>query len=712
MSKFLSAFVAAALAAMPVGGFAQSYPFQDSSLPVEKRVDNLLSLLTIQEKAQLMTDESPAIERLGIPTFHWWNEALHGVGRNGTATVFPITMGMAASWDDALVYRVFSAVSDEARAKNTAARRAGTPERYQGLSFWTPNINIFRDPRWGRGQETYGEDPYLTGQMGLQVVKGLQGPSTSKYRKLLACAKHFAVHSGPEPLRHRFNIEDLPARDLWETYLPAFATLVREGNVAEVMCAYQSIDGQPCCGNNQLMRHILREELGFKGLVVSDCGAISDFWRKGTHEVSKDAAEASAVAVSVGTDLSCGDDYRQLDRAVADGQISEAKVDESLRRLLKARFELGNFDSDSDNEWTRIPQSVVASPEHKALALRMARESMTLLHNRRSALPLSTKTPLVVMGPNAADSTMLWGNYNGFPTSTVTILQGIRHKAANVKYVDLGEKLDMPFDEVLRQVGKTKDIVFVGGISPRLEGEELQVDIPGFKGGDRTTIELPESQRTLVRRLHEAGKRVYFVNCSGSAVALEPETRNCEAILQAWYGGEAAGTAVAEVLFGDVNPSGHLPVTFYASDSDLPDFENYAMTNRTYRYFTGKPLFPFGYGQSYTTFKISASRYDAVSGTVSVDIANTGKRDGTAVVQVYLRRPADVDGPQKTLRAFQRVDLAKGEHKTVAVALPRDRFEWWDTSTNTMRVLPGEYQVMTGLHSADPEMKVETVNIN
>ena len=711
MTHIRISLVAMAFALLPHHALSQSYPFQDSQLPVDQRVDNLISLLTVKEKALLMTDESAPIQRLGIPAFQWWNEALHGVGRNGTATVFPITMGMAASWDEPLLYKVFTAVSDEARAKNTAARQAGRVGRYQSLSFWTPNINIFRDPRWGRGQETYGEDPYLTARMGLQVVRGLQGPSTSPYRKLLACAKHFAVHSGPEPLRHNFNVENLPARDLWETYLPAFATLVKEGQVAEVMCAYQRIDGEPCCGNNHYLRHILRDELGFKGIVVSDCGAIADFWRKGAHEVSTDAADASAKAVSVGTDLSCGDDYQHLDEAVAQNKISMDKVDESLRRLLKARFELGDFDPAADNPWTRIPMSVVASDEHRALALQMARESMTLLHNSRHALPLKPGTPVVVMGPNAADSTMLWGNYNGFPRSTVTILQGIRQKTSQCRYVDLGPNLDLPFDEVLRQVGQVRDVIFVGGISPSLEGEELPVDIPGFKGGDRTTIQLPQAQRTLISQLHQAGKRVYLVNCSGSAVALAPETTTCSAILQAWYGGEAAGTAVADVLFGCYNPSGHLPVTFYASDDDLPSFLDYTMRGRTYRYFQGQPLFPFGYGLSYTQFKIKASRYDAADGTLTVDVANTGKRDGTALVQVYLRRPDDVQGPRLTLRAFQRVALRKGQRGTVTLALPRSSFEWWDASTGTMRVLPGQYQICTGLHSADPAMVTENVNI-
>ena len=426
-TKIISLFVMS-LGMLPVS--AQQLPYQNSQLPAAQRADDLLKRLTIDEKVNLMMDTSPAIPRLGIPQFQWWNEALHGVGRNGFATVFPITMAMAASWDDALLHQVFTAVSDEARAKAQQAKRSGDIKRYQSLSFWTPNINIFRDPRWGRGQETYGEDPYLTAKMGLAVVRGLQGVGyngedlgVSPYRKLLACAKHFAVHSGPEWNRHEFNIENLPERDLWETYLPAFKALVQEGKVAEVMCAYQRIDGQACCAQTRYEQQILRDEWGFDGLITSDCGAIRDFLPR-WHHVAEDGAEASAKAVLAGTDVECGSEYKHLPEAVRRGDIKEADLDRSLRRLLIARFELGDFDPDSMNPWTALPESTIASPEHKQLALDMARKSIVLLKNN-GVLPLATETTnVVVMGPNANDSVMMWGNYAGYPTHTITALDG------------------------------------------------------------------------------------------------------------------------------------------------------------------------------------------------------------------------------------------------------------------------------------------------
>lgn len=415
--------------ACTVGAGAQTPPYKNPKLTAHERAVDLCSRMTLEEKAAVMMNNSKAIPRLGIPQFAWWSEALHGVGRNGVSTVFPSCIGMAASFDDALIERIFTAVSDEARAKNTAQRRKGSVDTYQGLSFWTPNINIFRDPRWGRGQETYGEDPYMNSRMGQAVVRGLQGPADGKYMKLYACAKHFAVHSGPEKTRHSFNIEALPPRDLWETYLPAFRDLVQQAGVKEVMCAYQRVDGDPCCGSNRLLQQILRDEWGFKGLVVSDCGAISDFWRPGAHGVSADAAAASAKAVISGTDVECGGEYRHLPDAVKAGQITEEQINKSVVRLLEARFELGDFDPDELVPWTKIPESVVACKEHKELALQMAREQMVLLHNRNNTLPLKKDAgKIMVMGPNAADSVMLWGIYYGQPTHSVTILEGIQAK--------------------------------------------------------------------------------------------------------------------------------------------------------------------------------------------------------------------------------------------------------------------------------------------
>ncbi len=836
-------------------GTAQKLPYQDSNLTAEKRADDLLKRLTVEEKAKLMMDVSPAIERLGIPAFQWWNEALHGVGRNGYATVFPITMNMAASWDDALVQEVFTAVSDEARAKNQQAKKSGSVKRYQGLSYWTPNINIFRDPRWGRGQETYGEDPYLTSKMGLAVVRGLQGPDNTKYRKLLACAKHFAVHSGPEWNRHTFNIEDLPERDLWETYLPAFKALVQEGNVAEVMCAYQRIDGQSCCSQSRYEQQILRDEWGFKGLITSDCGAIRDFLPQ-WHNVAKDNEEAAAKAVLNGTDVECGSVYRNLPAAVKRGDIKEADLDRSLRRLLIARFQLGDFDDDALVEWTRIPASVIASKEHKQKALKVASEGIVLLKNN-GVLPLSKNQKIVVMGPNAADSIMQWGNYSGYPTQTITALQGIREQLGNdVKYVpgcaltrsevtesrfnlitaplgskgmqaaywnneemkgepvttvnmaepinlsnggntvfapgvelehfsarydgtfiptedetltltlgaddkvrlilngdtlvdiwkprnriqesrqdinvkagrnyrlqidyvqetgmavmqfDIRKKYAPTLEQQLAKIGDAETIVFVGGISPRVEGEEMRVSEPGFRGGDRTDIELPQAQRQLLAQLHKAGKKIVFVNCSGGAVGLVPESESCDAIIQAWYGGEQGGRALAGVLFGDVNPSGKLPVTFYKSVDQLPDFLDYRMTNRTYRYFKDEPLYPFGYGLSYTTFAYGKPKFK--NGQLTVSVKNTGSREGTEVVQVYIRRPADTDGPLKTLRGYSRVTLKPGESRDVTIALPRERFELWDAKTNTMRVVPDQYELFVGSSSADRDLQKLSVKI-
>ena len=846
---------------LPLSAQSQSLPYQNPQLKAEQRADDLLKRLSLEEKVQLMMDVSPAIDRLQIPQFQWWNEALHGVGRNGYATVFPITMAMAASWDDALLHRVFTAVSDEARVKARQAKESGRIRRYQSLSFWTPNINIFRDPRWGRGQETYGEDPYLTAKMGLAVVRGLQGMTydgkwIGDYKKLLACAKHFAVHSGPEWNRHTFNIEDLPERDLWETYLPAFKALVQEGEVAEVMCAYQRIDGQPCCSQTRYEQQILRDEWGFKGLITSDCGAIRDFLPR-WHNTAKDSEEASAQAVLAGTDVECGSEYKNLPEAVRRGDIKESDLDRSLRRLLIARFEVGDFDDDKLVEWTKIPSSSVASKEHKQLALDMARKSIVLLKNN-GVLPLSKTSGILVMGPNANDSVMQWGNYSGYPTKTITALEGIRQQLGSIPYIpgcdltrnesvesrfaeikaplgnqgmqvtyynntdmsgkpvttvtltepiklsnggntvfapgvnleNFSARLDGTFiptrdetlifnisgddkirllvngdtivdiwkvrhriqngqkeltvkagqhyriqidyvqesgygalnfdiqhkstptpQELLAQVGDAETIIFIGGISPRLEGEEMRVSEPGFRGGDRTSIELPQAQRDVLRWLHEAGKKVIFVNCSGGAVAMVPELETCDAILQWWYAGEQGGTALADVLTGRYNPSGKLPVTFYKSTDDLPDFLDYTMKNRTYRYFTGEPLFPFGHGLSYTTFAFSKPgvKVNDKSVTVTTKAKNTGKLDGTETVQIYFRRTADTEGPQKTLCGYQQVNLKAGETRTVTITLPRKNLESWDAKSNTMHFIPGQYQLMIGSSSADANLlKINT----
>ena len=684
----------------------QTLPYQDKSLSAEERAKDIVSRMTLEEKASLMQNSSPAIERLGIKQYNWWSEALHGVARNGTATVFPQTIGMAASFDDDLLHDVFKAVSDEARAKNRQARESGSREIYQGLTFWTPNINIFRDPRWGRGQETYGEDPYLTGRMGVAVVHGLQGPDTNPYRKTYACAKHYAVHSGPEWNRHQFNAEDIDPRDLWETYLPAFKDLVIKGDVQQVMCAYNRYESDPCCGSNKLLTQILRNEWGYKGVVVSDCGAIDDFFVKGRHETYSDAATASAVAVLSGTDVECGNAFRSLPDAVRQGLIKEEDIDVSITRLMKARFDLGEMDEDTP--WDDIPFSTIASNEHKALALKMAHESIVLLQNKNDILPLKEGQKVAVIGANANDSVMQWANYNGFPKHTETLVSALK-KRISAQNLIIGSdsslvdaKANPSLQQVLNSVKDADVIIYAGGISPRLEGEEMPVSVEGFKGGDRTDIQLPAAQRNIIKALKDAGKKVVFVNFSGSAIGLLPETKNCEAIVQAWYPGQEGGTALADVLLGDYNPSGCLPVTFYADTLQLPDFQEYSMKGRTYRYMEAKPVFSFGFGLSYTTFKYSNARVQ--DGQLLVDVKNTGKRDGDEVVQLYLQRPDDKQGPKKALRGFKRVNIAAGQTATVAIPLTEETFEWWDTASNTMRPLKGTYNLLCGSSSDDEQM--------
>ena len=856
MKKLLSILFSLGLS---LSATAQLLPYCNPDLSARERARDLLSRLTLEEKARLMLDESPAIPRLGIKKFFWWSEALHGAANMGGVTVFPEPVGMAASFNDGLLHRVFDAASDEMRAQyNRRMLNGGEDEKFHSLSVWTPNVNIFRDPRWGRGQETYGEDPYLTSVMGTAVVRGLQGPETAKYRKLWACAKHYAVHSGPEYTRHTANVADVSPRDLWETYLPAFKTLVTEAKVREVMCAYQRLDDDPCCSNNRLLQQILRDEWGFNYLVVSDCGAVTDIYAN--HKTSSDAVHAAAKAAVAGTDVECGFGYayKTIPEAVRRGLITEAEVDKHVLRLLEGRFDLGEMDDPKLVEWSKIPASVMDSKAHRQLALDMARQSLVLLQNKGGVLPLKAGgDPIAVIGPNADDEPMMWGNYNGTPNRTVTILNGIkaRHKrvtylkgcdltdtktvnsllpqcaidgrkglrgtfwnntgmqgrpvatqfytapvavttagmhnfapgvnvedfsakyetvytpktsgevvvnvegcgdfslyvngkeqvkhhtwrttptrtplqvkageeyrievrfafvktwGANLK-INIGTEHPIDYQAIIRKLQGIRKVVFVGGISAALEGEEMPVDIDGFKGGDRTNIELPKVQRDFLRALHEAGKTVVFVNCSGSAIALEPEMETCDAILQAWYAGQEGGTAVSDVLFGTVNPSGKLPVTFYKRTDQLPDYEDYSMRGRTYRYFSD-PLFAFGYGLSYTTFRFGRACAEAAEGgyRLSVPLTNTGTRPGEEVVQVYIRRVADANGPLKSLRAFRRVALKAGESTTVEIPLSRKSFECFDESTNTMRTLPGDYELMYGNSSRPEDLQTLTVSV-
>jgi len=724
------AFLVLLVVLSPIPCRAEVLPYQNPALSAEERAIDLLQRMTLDEKISQMRDLSAPVERLGIPPYHWWNEALHGVARAGRATVFPQAIGLAATFDDQAVQETFSMISDEARAKNTDYRKNNQFGQYQGLTFWTPNINIFRDPRWGRGMETYGEDPFLTARMGVAVVKGLQGDGSQKYDKTHACAKHFAVHSGPEWNRHSYDAKNISQRDLWETYLPAFKALVEEADVKQVMCAYNRFEGQPCCSSDQLLVSILRQQWNYQHVVVSDCWAVNDFYSKGHHETHAGPAEASADAVMTGTDVECGKSFKSLGEAVRKGLISEAHINTAVHRLLRSRFELGHFDPDSLVSWTNIPMSVVECEKHQKQALEIARKSMVLLSNKGQTLPLHKKNirKLVVMGPNANDTAMLWANYNGIPSRSVTILEGIRSKLPadaviyekGCDYVnDKGpDGLPLDYDAIAAKVSDADAIVFVGGISARLEGEEMSVDLPGFRGGDRTAIELPLVQENLLRALNKSGKPVIFVLCSGSALAIPWEEDKLDAILAAWYPGQEGGTAVADVLFGDYNPAGRLPLTFYMSTRDLPDFEDYDMSKgRTYRYFKGKPLYPFGFGLSYTTFEYGDASFDQKTimtnstANLTIHVTNTGALKGDEVVQVYIKNRDDLDGPVKSLRAFRRVAIEPGETKAVSFCLTPDAFEFFDPQTNTMKVKPGMYDVLYGGSSDRKSLKSVPVEL-
>lgn len=856
MKRFYFLMTGLLMASMMV--VAQTLPYQNPNLSAKERAKDLCSRLTLEEKAQLMLDESPAIPRLGIKKFFWWSEALHGAANMGNVTVFPEPVAMASSFNPSLLYKVFDAASTEFRAQYN--RRMydlkGEDEKFHSLSVWTPNVNIFRDPRWGRGQETYGEDPYLTSVMGTQVVRGLQGPEDAKYRKLWACAKHYAVHSGPEYTRHSANLTDVSPRDMWETYMPAFKTLVQDAKVREVMCAYQRLDDDPCCGSQRLLQTILRDEWGFQYLVVSDCGAVSDFYE--SHKSSSSPVHASAKATIAGTDVECGYGYayRSIPEAVKRGYITEAEVDKHVIRLLEGRFDLGEMDDPSLVEWSKIPYSAMDSKEHRAIALDMARQTIVLLQNKNNILPLQkNKEKIAVIGPNADNEPMMWGNYNGTPNHTITILDGIKTKQKKLFYdagcdltydkvmeclmasqcsfegkkgmkgtfwnnrrmegkpvttqyytkplavttfgmhnfapgvqledfsckyetvftpneageyvvnvdgcgqfelyidgerkfhhriwrttpnrvaiqaekgksynievrfahvhtynanlaINVAKEHPIDYQQLISQLKGIDKVIFVGGISSALEGEEMPVEIDGFKGGDRTHIELPKVQRDFLKALKAAGKKVIFVNCSGSAIALLPETETCDAIVQAWYPGQEGGTAVADVLFGDYNPSGKLPITFYKSSDQLPDYEDYSMKGRTYRYFTDA-LFPFGFGLSYTDFMIKSAKVEkkgttSTDWTLTAEVANTGMRDGSEIVQLYIRNLQDPDGPLKSLRGFQRIDVKAGQTATAVIEINEKSFEFWDSETNTMRVKPGKYEILVGTSSADSDSK-------
>lgn len=690
------------------------YPFQNPELSLEERVEDLVGRMTLEEKVSQMQNHCVAIERLGIPQYNWWNECLHGVGRSGhQVTVFPQAIALAATFNKEAMLKMGMITSTEARAiYNESFKNGRYGEQYQGLTFWTPNINIFRDPRWGRGQETYGEDPYLTSVMGKEMVRGLQGED-SLYLKVSACAKHFAVHSGPEEGRHSFDIS-VSDYDLWDTYLPAFESLVKDANVSSVMCAYNRFEGEPCCGNSRLMIDILRNQWNFKGYVTSDCGAIDDFYNH--HKTHPDAASASASAVLNGTDLDCGNQsYATLVDAVKKGLISEKDIDVSVKRLFLIRFRLGMFDSFGSHLNDKIKYDTLECAQHKAHALQTARESIVLLKNKNNILPLSGDTKkIVVLGPNADDEEVQLGNYNGFPSEIITPLKGmIAQSKTEVKYAKATGHVFSEKEEIetaLKTVEGADIVLFVGGITPRLEGENGDAgtgEIPGFEGGDRTSIVLPGVQTDFIKKLKEKNIPIVFVCMSGSAIAYNGAEEDADAVLQIWYGGQSVGTALADIIFGNYNPGGRLPVTFYKSDKDLPDYYDYSMKNRTYRYFGGEPLYPFGYGLSYTSFVydwINQPKRDyPETGEIecSVKIRNAGEISGDEVPQVYVAYPDGSEGPRKELKYFERISVIPGQDVSIQVSFPVQALAKWSEKEGKLSVPKGAYQIWVGSNAED-----------
>lgn len=664
----------AALQAQPAQA---ARPWLEPDRPVAERAAALVAQMTLEEKVAQMMDQAPAIERLGVPAYGWWNEALHGVARAGVATVFPQAIGLAATFDEPLMQRVATAISDEARAKHHEFVRQGQRERYQGLTFFSPNINIFRDPRWGRGHETYGEDPVLTGRMGVAFIRGMQGDDPV-YLKTITTAKHYVVHSGPEADRHTFDARVTP-RDLAETYLPHFERAIREGGVLSVMTAYNAVDGIPVSGSRALVDDLLRARWGFTGYVVTDCGAINDMWKR--HRYSADAAVASAQAVRAGTDLECGNDFRRLTTAVQRGLLAEADIDRAVTRLFTARMRLGLFDPPERVAYARIPYTVNDSAAHRALNREVARKSLVLLEND-GVLPLGPSARHVaVIGPTADDLDSLVGNYNGTPSAPITILQGLRQavEARGGRVTSArGSDVTRGTPEARRaavDVARASDVVvLVLGLTPKQEGEEGEDK--SNPGGDRRAIELPAPQLQLFDEVEALGKPTIVVLTGGSAQAIPTIKARANAILAAWYPGGEGGGAVADVLFGEADPGGRLPVTFYASTADLPPFADYSMRERTYRYFSGQPLWPFGHGRSYTTFayedlRVERATTPGATPTVSVTVRNTGTRAGDEVVMAFVAlEGAGRTAPRRSLAAFRRVTLDTGA--STRVSLPLD----------------------------------------
>lgn len=671
------------------------FAWNNTSFSIDERVNKLIAEMTLEEKVSQMLDVCPPIERLGIPEYNWWNEALHGVARNGRATVFPQAIGLGATFDPDLILKVGTAISDEARAKYNEAIKIDNRSRYAGLTFWSPNVNIFRDPRWGRGQETYGEDPFLTSKIGVSFVKGLQGDDPN-YIKAAACAKHYAVHSGPEEFRHSFNAV-VNKKDLFETYLPAFEALVKEGNVEGVMGAYNRTLGEPCCGSPYLLQDILREDWGFKGYIVSDCGAIADFHR--FHKVTQTPEESAALALKSGTNINCGNVYKVLENALNQGLITLELLDTRLKENLITRFKLGMFDPIGTNPYDHITADVVDSKEHRKIALEAAQKSIVLLKNKNNILPLKKDIrTLYVVGPNASNEEVLLGNYYGLTSNTQTILDGIVGKVSpgtSINYksgvLPFRENVN-PIDWSTGEAGESDVCIAVMGISALLEGEEGEA-IASSEKGDRTGIKLPENQINYIKKIRSKTKKpIVLVLTGGSPIAIPELYDLVDAVLFVWYPGEEGGTAVADVIFGDVSPSGKLPITFPKSVSQLPAYEDYNMKGRTYKYMKEEPLFPFGFGLTYTSFEYKDLQINDDYKT-TVTISNTGKADTEEVVQLYISSPlAGEKDPIYDLKAFKRVFVKAGASKTITFNLSKDSFHQFNEGGSKV-IRKGAYQV-------------------
>jgi beta-glucosidase len=704
--------------------------YSDPTRPFEERVNSLVSQMTIEEKISQMGTEAPAIERLGIPQYNWWNEALHGVARAGTATVFPQVIGLASTWNPDLISRMAEVISDEGRAKHHEAVRNGMRDLYTGLTFFCPNINIFRDPRWGRGQETYGEDPYLTSRLAVSFIQGLQGKDL-RYLKTVATPKHFAVHSGPEAKRHSFNAV-VSQRDLRMTYLPAFKACIMEGRAYSIMGAYNRVNGEASCASPTLLQKILRDEWRFDGYVVSDCGAVDDIYNN--HLLVKSAAEAAALAVKNGCDLECGCtynipcDYGRLKEAVRQGLLTEEDLNRSVKRLFMARLRLGMFDPADQVPYAQIPFNVVDSPKHREMALEVARQSLVLLKNQDNLLPLNKDNikSIAVIGPNANETLVLTGNYMGTPAEPISVLAGIRAVVSPETIVNYARGCEIVggaedgFDQAIQAAKKSQIAVMVVGLSQQVEGEAGQEEGNplGVRSlGDRTTLNLPPIQEKLMQAISETGTPIIMVLINGSALSINWANEHIPAILEAWYPGQAGGTAVAEALFGLTNPGGRLPVTFYRSTSDLPAFDDYSMENRTYRYFTGQPLYTFGFGLSYTTFTYRNLQIDPAKVkpgdpiSIQVEVENTGQHLGDEVVQLYLKDvEASLPVPLLQLQGFRRIRLAPGEKQIVQFTLTAAQMSF--AGENGKWVLePGEFKVWVGGQQPNPKISPQPANV-